>query len=212
MELMIGMFVFPPFPHIPSIQKYPNLINKPQCYWSLQDGNSTSTWSDALLTPLGESQALTAHAFWSSQLSIQKQPAPESYYTSPLLRCMATASLTFSGLELPADRPFKPLIKELIREAIGAHTCDRRSSKSVIAKNYPDWPIEEGFAEEDPLWDAEQRESNEAMDRRLRQGLDEIFAADKNTWVSISSHSGAIGSILRGMLPPLFRFSLLPPS
>lgn len=121
---------------------------------------------------------------------------------------MATASLTFSNLPLPPSRPFAPLIKELIREAIGVHTCDRRSSKSVIAKAYPDWQFEEGFSEEDKWWDAELRETNEAMDRRLRQGLDEIFSTDQKTWISISSHSGAIGSILRGMsLLPLPRFS-----
>jgi broad specificity phosphatase PhoE len=112
---------------------------------------------------------------------------------------MATANITFSGLLLPQDRPFKPLIKELIREAIGAHTCDRRSTKTVIHEHYPDWPFEEGFAEEDPLWDAELRESDEAMDRRLREGFDEIFKSDGNTWISISSHSGAIASILRGL-------------
>jgi len=98
---------------------------------------------------------------------------------------------------LPADRPFKPLIKELIRESIGAHTCDRRSSRSTIHKLYPDWPFEEGFAEEDPLWDAVMRETDEAMDRRLREGLDEIFGSDDNTWISISTHSGAIAAILR---------------
>ncbi|EPE29330.1 Phosphoglycerate mutase-like protein [Glarea lozoyensis ATCC 20868] len=167
------------------------------CYWSLQDGNETSTWADALLTSIGEAQAQKANKFWQSLIETQKIQTPQSYYTSPLLRCMATASITFSGLDLPRDRPFKPLIKELIREAIGAHTCDRRSSKSVIHGHYPDWPFEEGFAEEDPLWDAELRESDEAMDIRLRKALDEVFGTDENTWISISSHSGAIGSTLR---------------
>ena len=60
----------------------------------------------------------------------------------------------------------------------------------MIHKLYPDWPFEEGFAEEDPLWDAVMRETDEAMDRRLRQGLDEIFGSDDNTWISISTHSG----------------------
>jgi broad specificity phosphatase PhoE len=173
-------------------------IDNIQCYWSLQDGNETSTWADALLTPIGEAQARKANVFWKHLVESQNIPMPQSYYTSPLLRCMATAKITFSGLSLPPDRPFKPLIKELIREAIGAHTCDRRSSRSVIHNHYPDWPIEDGFAEEDPLWDAELRESDQAMDRRLREGLDEIFGSDKNSWISISSHSGAIGSILRG--------------
>ncbi|KAG9229240.1 histidine phosphatase superfamily [Amylocarpus encephaloides] len=167
------------------------------CYWSLQDGNETSTWVDALLTPTGISQAQEANDFWRRLIVTEKIQTPQSYYTSPLLRCMATANVTFSGLPLPSDRPFVPLVNELIRECIGAHTCDRRSSKTIIQKNYPDWPFSEGFSEEDPLWDAELRETGEAMDRRLRRAVDEIFGSDKNTWISISSHSGAIASILR---------------
>jgi len=191
--LTIGTYVFPfPSPHL-------NLILTPQCYWSLQDGNETSTWSDALLTSSGIAQAEKANTFWRSQISSQKIPTPESYYTSPLLRCLATANITFSGLELPEDRPFVPTIKELFREALGVHTCDRRSSKSVIAEQYPDWPFEKGFAEDDPLWDKDHRETNEAMDIRLREALDDVFSSDENTYISISSHSGAIGSILRGM-------------
>jgi broad specificity phosphatase PhoE len=168
------------------------------CYWSLQDGNGTSTWADALLTPTGEAQAIKAHDFWSSLLTTQKIPAPQSYYASPLLRCLATASLTFSGLELPKDRPFIPLIKELFREANGGHTCDRRSSKSVIAAKYPDWKFEEGFAEEDVLWKADLRETNEALDYRSHAVLTDVLGTDENTWISISSHSGQIASALRG--------------
>ncbi|KAL2073622.1 hypothetical protein VTL71DRAFT_10948 [Oculimacula yallundae] len=167
------------------------------CYWSLQSGNSTSTWSDALLTPLGESQALSANAFWRLQISDQKIPTPETFYTSPLLRCLATANLTFSGLDLPKDRPFIPTIKEGLREVIGVHTCDRRSSKSVIHEHYPDWPFEEGFAEEDPLWSAELRETDEAIDQRTLSAVEDLFESDDHTYISISSHSGQIASMLR---------------
>ncbi|TVY65628.1 putative phosphoglycerate mutase [Lachnellula suecica] len=167
------------------------------CYWSLKDGNGTIKWSDALLTSSGIAQAEKANTFWRSQISTQKIPTPESYYTSPLLRCLATANITFSGLELPKDRPFVPMIKELFREALGVHTCDRRSSKAVIHEHYPNWPFETNFEEDDPLWDAELRETNEAMDIRLKEALDDVFTNDKNTYLSISSHSGAIGSILR---------------
>lgn len=79
------------------------------------------------------------------------------------------------------------------------HTCDRRSSKAVIHEHYPGWPFEKGFSDEDPLWDSEHRETREAMDIRLRQALDDVFSSDENTHISISSHSGAIGSILRGI-------------
>jgi hypothetical protein len=88
----------------------------------------------------------------------------------------------------------------LFREAIGAHTCDRRSSKTFIAARYPAWNFEEGFKEEDPLWKANERESDNAMDERSKAILDDVFEHDKKTWISISSHSGEIGSLLRGML------------
>lgn len=81
------------------------------------------------------------------------------------------------------------------------HTCDRRSSKSRIHEMFPDWTFEDGFAEEDPLWDAEKRESASMQDARTRKVLDELFGADQATFVSVSSHSGEISSILRGELP-----------
>lgn len=68
------------------------------------------TWKDAHLTDKGTAQALTAHKFWKEHTDI---PRAQSYYSSPLDRCVATANLTFSDLVLPADRPFVPLIKEV---------------------------------------------------------------------------------------------------
>jgi hypothetical protein len=65
---------------------------------------------------------------------------------------------------------------------------------------FPEWTFEEGFAEEDPLWDAETRESDSMQDERTRKVLDEVFKSDRKTFVSVSSHSGEISSILRGEL------------
>lgn len=113
---------------------------------------------------------------------------------------MATASISFSGLDLPKEHPFIPTIKELFREVIGAHTCDRRSSKTIIHNAYPNWPIEEGFEEEDPLWSATLRETDEAIDQRTLKVLDDVFANDKSTYISVSAHSGEIASLLRGWL------------
>jgi hypothetical protein len=90
------------------------------------------------------------------------------------------------------------MIKELFREVVGVHTCDRRSSKTFIEGRYPEWKFEEGFAEEDPMWTKSERESDGAMDVRSKKVLDDVFEHDKNTWISISSHSGEIGSLLRG--------------
>jgi hypothetical protein len=79
---------------------------------------------------------------------------------------------------------------------MGEHTCDRRSTKSAIAVDFPRYRFEPGFAEEDELWDPKVRESDEHRDRRLRDLLDDIFATDENVFLSLTAHSGAITSIL----------------
>lgn len=167
------------------------------CYWSEKDGNGTVTWADAHITPTGAAQALKANKFWASQITAQKIPTPESYYVSPLTRCLETAQLTFTGLELPDHHPFIPQIKELFREAIGVHTCDRRSSRTVIHENYPSYTFEAGFEENDPLWDPVVRETDSAQDVRSKTVLDDVFSKDDATYISITSHSGEIGSLLR---------------
>ena len=81
---------------------------------------------------------------------------------------------------------------------LGVHTCDRRSSREAIHEMFPAWEFEDGFKEEDPLWDPVVRESDEAQDKRTKGVLDEVFESDEGTYISISSHSGEISSILRG--------------
>ena len=166
------------------------------CYWSERDGNSTVTWADAHLTPTGVMQAQTAHNFWAHELEVQKIPAPQSYYTSPLYRCLQTSNITFAGLSLPKGRPFVPLGKELFRETISGHTCDRRSNRTFIAASFPKYRIERGFAEQDPLWKPLVGET--ALDQQIRSKpvLDQVFKTDRNTWISVTSHSGEIAAIL----------------
>lgn len=79
---------------------------------------------------------------------------------------------------------------------MGEHTCDRRSTKSAIAVDFPRYRFEPGFAEEDKLWDAKARESDEHRDRRLLDLLNDIFVTDENVFLSLTAHSGAIMSIL----------------
>lgn len=43
------------------------------------------------------------------------------------------------------------------------------------------------------------RETADAQDARTKTVLDDVFGNDTNTYISISSHSGEIASILRGM-------------
>ena len=178
------------------------------CYYSELDGNSTVTWSDAHLSPLGVTQALAVNEFWASEIKDQKIPTPQSYYTSPLTRCLQTANYTFNGLDLPARYPFIPEVKEYFREGISGHTCDRRSSETYIHDLFPSYKIEPGFTQDDELWVALHGETSTDQDVRSKRVLDSVFSTDGSTYISVTSHSGEIASLLRGQLlsrtPPDF--------
>lgn len=108
-----------------------------------------------------------------------------------------TANLTFSGLKL--KQPFAPTVKEFLREGISGHTCDRRRSKTYIQERFPQYRFEEGFPEEDLFFRPLRQETEVDQDARSKIVLDDIFNDDKSTFVSITSHSGEIASLLRGI-------------
>jgi broad specificity phosphatase PhoE len=100
-------------PPLPSPKFKPlKILIREKCYWSLQNGNETSTWSDARLTEVGKAQAQTAHNAWRTQIENQI-PFPEVFYVSPLNRCLQTAYITFDGLEKEVVTPFRPVVKEV---------------------------------------------------------------------------------------------------
>lgn len=174
------------------------------------------TWADAHLTDKGIKQAQTVNAFWKQGLVDAKIPAPQSYYTSPLHRCLATAYYTFTSLSLPSTQAFVPEVKEashlhppftsiptksnartqLLRETNGEHTCDRRSTLTYIRDEFPTYTIEQGFSEQDQLWRADWRESHAEHVVRMRELLADVFEHDASTFVSFTSHSGSIASLL----------------
>ncbi|KAI7552515.1 phosphoglycerate mutase-like protein [Hortaea werneckii] len=167
------------------------------CYWSLKNGNETVSWRDADLTEEGIEQALIANSYWKSRIASQHIPYPQSYYSSPLTRCLRTANLTFADIPTPEYYPFVPTVKEFFREHIGLHTCDWRRSKTYVHNLFPNWNIEEGFAEVDPYWNGVTGETSDGQDKRSKIALDSVFSNDDHTWISITSHSGEIASMLR---------------
>ncbi|KAI1374396.1 phosphoglycerate mutase-like protein [Hypoxylon crocopeplum] len=166
------------------------------CYWGPLEGNGTTVWRDAQLTEAGIAQCTKANSFWKHALAIEKIPAPQSYYSSPLIRSATTANLTFNGLDLPAGKPFAPTVKELFREGISMRTCDERSNRTYIHSVLPAFKFEEGFTENDELWKGYEGETSEAQLKRTKIVLDDIFSNDDSTWISITSHSGQIRSNL----------------
>ncbi|RYP18804.1 hypothetical protein DL767_009755 [Monosporascus sp. MG133] len=177
------------------------------CYWGPLDGNGTHIWRDADLTESGIEQTVKAFNFWANQLAVEKQHAPQSYYTSPMTRCTVTANLTFNGLDLPEEYPFVPTVKEYLREGISMRTCDERSSKTYIQSRFPWYRFEEGFTENDELWKGYEGETSEAQFKRANELVDDIVSTDDNIWLSITSHSGQIRTILEVLNHRPFRLS-----
>ncbi|KAF2149393.1 phosphoglycerate mutase-like protein [Myriangium duriaei CBS 260.36] len=167
------------------------------CYWSEQPGNSTNSWSDARLTPNGIAQASKANAYWARLQTEQRITTPQSFYVSPLTRCLQTANTTFASLSLPKKYPFHPTVKEFLRESISIHTCDRRSSRSYIQSLFPSWSIDPTLTQSDELWSGITAETNSAQDYRSTIVLDDIFSSDRNRVISLTTHSGETGSLLR---------------
>ncbi|EEA26015.1 putative phosphoglycerate mutase pmu1 [Talaromyces marneffei ATCC 18224] len=179
------------------------------CYWAEVNGNGTATWNDPALTPNGISQAQIAHKYWQTLIDEEKIHTPDAYYVSPLTRCLQTVDITFSGLDMPhPSAEFKPIVKELLREGISIHTCDNRRSKTYIRNLYPEWTIEEGFTENDEYWNGISEETSSSQAIRSKKALDQIFTelnnveesdcepAGDNLFVSVTSHSGEISSLL----------------
>lgn len=106
---------------------------------------------------------------------------------------------------LPRDRSFKPVIKEMAREVMGKHTCDKRSSRTVIHETFPAWEIEKGFSEEDELWRPDHRETSGEILVRSLALLDDVFEHDEHTFISLTMHSGAIASLLNAIAHRDFR-------
>lgn len=163
-------------------------------------GNATQTWFDAALSPAGHAQASTLRSFWLASLSSTSETPvspPHRHLTSPLQRCLETARLTYADLPLPADRPFRPVVVEALRERLGVHTCDARHSRGWIEQKFPEVIFEEGFTEEDGLWREDKRETIEEMVKRLRSGVDVLFESLEKgeTFIALTMHSGSVRAL-----------------
>ncbi|ORY29348.1 histidine phosphatase superfamily [Naematelia encephala] len=159
------------------------------CYWSLQNTDGNITWGpDAVLTPNGVAQALAVNAAWKEQQQAGV-PLPQKLYSSPMRRSTSTLNLTWSDILLN-----KGYIKEMFRESIGLHTCDQRSNLSIIQEANPGWQIDKSFTFHDELWNPIYEEQLNQQALRVRMLLNEIFATDPSTFISITAHSGVINS------------------
>lgn len=173
-------------------------------HFSKLDGADGMHWVDARLTPLGEGQAQAAARCWAQQVKSQGMPVSEVFYSSPLMRCLQTARIMHAGPEwgmLGAPR-YVPIVKESLRETNGVHTCDKRSPRSAIVARFPEAKFEDGFVDDDLLWDPDVRESEEHQIDRLRACMQQILGGETHVWISITAHSGASRAIMKALNYP----------
>ncbi|KAK8005068.1 histidine phosphatase superfamily [Apiospora arundinis] len=146
---------------------------------------------------------------WFSWVEGNKMPLPDAIYTSPLRRCLKTTEKVYRRVfEAHAEEgcTFRPIVKENLREKRNGDACNYRSSKSYITNNFNGYELEPDFVEEDPYRsdiekvereEGNAKESDEKLEGRMRQVLDDIFDDDKTQVVSLTTHSFSIGALTK---------------
>ncbi|CUM45591.1 uncharacterized protein AC631_02370 [Debaryomyces fabryi] len=164
-------------------------------YWSKINGDGEIVWGpDPELTELGQNQAKENYKQWQVELKHGCR-LPTRWFVSPLSRSIDTLTITWENITKLEEA--RPLIKENIRETIGVHTCDKRSTRSIIDSKYSPkgYIIEPGFAEEDVYFKKDYRETVREHAMRINEFFQEIFTLKDNV-ICVTSHSGSIRASL----------------
>jgi broad specificity phosphatase PhoE len=169
------------------------------------DAYSSEDYFDAHLTPLGWEQVdnLREHVHASGLFK-----KVELVIVSPLLRTLQTAVGVFGGEGCKDETPLmvensgnsvRPAIsalncppfitKELCREHIGVHPCDRRRSVTEYKSMFPavDFSLIESDA--DTLWKTDVREKNEEVAIRGMKFINWLWTR-KEKEIAVVTHSG----------------------
>lgn len=160
---------------------------------------------DSPLTDLGIGQAQENNAAWVDQIA-KGAPLPSKYYVSPLQRSCNTLVLTWNGI-IPEEK--HPKVVENLREIIGFHLCNKRSTKSTILERFGKhgFVTEPGFEEEDLLYVDDIQEEADAHCLRTNKFLQSLYQEDwddtnkkadnkSNQIISVTSHGGTIKTFL----------------
>lgn len=174
-------------------------------YWShLNEGTFNGehyVWGpDPFLTAKGEAQAKLMNEAFTNELQIGC-PLPTRLFSSPFTRSAQTLTITWDGILVSQDPDFKgrllPLVKEDLRETIGSHTCDKRSTKSIFLERLPNWGFhhEANFTEDDTLYLDNWREPLSDHAIRANRFLQDLYQYDDEI-IYCSSHSGEMKALL----------------
>lgn len=160
------------------------------------------SWApDPYLNKIGYGQAEYMHELVDKEVKEFGMPLPDKIYVSPFTRSCETLKTTMKGVCLNEEGTgMKPTIVENLRETIGKHLCDKRSSKSVICERQSKWgfEFEQGFVEEDELYKDDWRESPADVAVRGNLFLQKLFSDDHDNEQILwnCTHSGQIRAML----------------
>lgn len=178
-----------------------------QSHWSLLDGADGEVWFDAYLTPEGVQQAKDLSTLWLQTINKDGAPLPSTLYTSPLTRCLQTCHYSLSPLMASHNLPFRPTVREKLRERMTMHTCDKRRTRSWIQEQWPEYIIGDDVTEEDILGGQGREETYPEHIAREQKELEELWEMDQGEFLSLTMHSQAISSLMMacGAEPPKLR-------
>ena len=145
---------------------------------------------DAELTDVGVGQAKALRPRFAAMAV-----APELVVVSPMRRATQTALLAIGDL---APRP-RVLANEDCHETGGRHTCDKRLSRSELRAHFPDVDYGDLAAEDDPLWDAEARESATGIAARAARFATWLEGRPERR-VVVAAHSGFLLAFFNAVL------------
>eukprot|EP00934_Nitzschia_sp_Nitz4_P000252 Nitzschia sp. Nitz4//scaffold41_size133979//51842//52612//NITZ4_003343-RA/size133979-snap-gene-0.102-mRNA-1//1//CDS//3329551458//252//frame0 len=155
------------------------------------DIHTIEYWDPPLLYQ-GKRQALEAgerlKLWWKSAF---KGEQIQLIVTSPLTRCLQTATLGFLPGDVYADRQAidpEPTFycTELVREAIGEHYSDKRRIKSLLQKHWSHVEFETDMPEDDELWFPDHRETIRDMEQRIDAFLQDLVKRSEKNMVVVS--------------------------
>ncbi|WVR05792.1 hypothetical protein IAU60_002817 [Kwoniella sp. DSM 27419] len=187
---------------------------------------------DPDLTPLGRSQAYQTRLALRREVK-RGMPLPMAFFVSPLRRAGETCGIEWGWLfgddpdeestSIEADVEKRvnkdwnggqghgvPAVAiENIREHLHVHQCDARLSVSKLKTLFPSFTYPEGMSDQDTLWqpaDVRGRETEEELVARRGDGIAEVLErSEKETYISVTAHSGALRGIHKSLNVPTRR-------
>ncbi|WRT64041.1 uncharacterized protein IL334_000968 [Kwoniella shivajii] len=183
-------------------------------------GQMTYPILDPNLTALGRSQAFQTRSSLKREYE-KGMPLPQKWFVSPLKRAGETCGIEWGWLfhdnlnqmqdgqgrwdagkchNVPAE------VIENIREHLHVHLCDSRCPITILKPQFPSFVYPENMVDQDESWkpaEVRGRETEDELVARRGEGIKEILEKSKDvTYISLTSHSGALRGIYKSLNVP----------